>query len=133
MPKRGVIFASDERLYYCGMFLREKGYEVQIVRDPAEWDPEKVRAKDLDFVFLPIRGTADGTITFGGTRIDLGPFLESLKPEAKVLAGLWTDYERFLPCSFVCYQEDPEFCPDGRGSPLPPAEADAEEPVHLHL
>ena len=109
MPKRGVIFASDERLYYCGMFLREKGYEVRIVRDPSEWDPEKVRAKDLDFVFLPIRGTSDGTITLGGTRIDLGPFLESLKPEAKVLAGLWTDYERFLPCGFVCYQEDPEF------------------------
>ena len=37
MPKRGVIFASDERLYYCGLFLQEKGYEVQIVRTPEEW------------------------------------------------------------------------------------------------
>lgn len=109
MPKRGVIFASDERLYYCGLFLQEKGYEVQIVRTPEEWIPEKVRVSDLDFVFLPIRGTEDGSIQMNGTRMDLRPLLEGLKPEAKVLAGLWSDYERFLPCSFVCYQEDLEF------------------------
>ena len=94
MPKRGVIFASDERLYYCGMFLREKEYEVQIVRDPAEWDPEKVRAKDLDFVFLPIRGTSDGTITLGGIRIDLGPFLERLKRRS------WQGSGRTMNASF---------------------------------
>ena len=41
--------------------------------------------------------------------MDLRPLLEELKPEAKVLAGLWSDYVRFLPCSFVCYQEDLEF------------------------
>ena len=109
MPKRGVIFASDERLYYCGLFLQEKGYEVQIVRTPEEWIPEKVRVSDLDFVFLPIRGTEDGSIQMNGTRMDLRPLLEELKPEAKVLAGLWSDYVRFLPCSFVCYQEDLEF------------------------
>ena len=109
MPKRGVIFASDERLYYCGLFLQEKGYEVQIVRTPKEWIPEKVRVSDLDFVFLPIRGTEDGSIQMNGTRMDLRPLLEELKPEAKVLAGLWSDYVRFLPCSFVCYQEDLEF------------------------
>ena len=109
MPKRGVIFASDERLYYCGLFLQEKGYEVQIVRTPEEWIPEKVRVSDLDFVFLPIRGTEDGSIQMNGTRMDLRPHLEELKPEAKVLAGLWSDYVRFLPCSFVCYQEDLEF------------------------
>ena len=109
MPKRGVIFASDERLYYCGLFLQENGYEVQIVRTPEEWIPEKVRVSDLDFVFLPIRGTEDGSIQMNGTRMDLRPLLEELKPEAKVLAGLWSDYVRFLPCSFVCYQEDLEF------------------------
>lgn len=109
MPKRGVIFASDERLYYCGLFLQEKGYEVHIVRTPEEWVPEEVRVSDLDFVFLPIRGTTDGTIQMNGTKVDLRPLLEGLKPEAKVLAGLWSDYVRFLPCSFVCYQEDLEF------------------------
>ena len=60
-------------------------------------------------VFLPIRGTEDGSIQMNGTRMDLRPLLEELKPEAKVLAGLWSDYVRFLPCSFVCYQEDLEF------------------------
>lgn len=109
MPKRGVIFASDERLNYCGLFLQENGYEVQIVRTPEEWIPEKVRVSDLDFVFLPIRGTEDGSIQMNGTRMDLRSLLEELKAEAKVLAGLWSDYVRFLPCSFVCYQEDLEF------------------------
>lgn len=109
MPKQGVIFASDERLYFCGMYLREKGYETLIVKDPADWDPGKVRAEDLDFVFLPIRGTEDGTVLMNGTRLDLRPLLEGLKPEAKVLAGLWSGYVRRLPCSFVCYQEDREF------------------------
>ncbi len=109
MAEHGLIFASDERLYYCGLFLRERGYEVQIIQTPEEWDPEKVRGEKPDFVFLPIRGTTDGTIKLAGGGLDLRAFLEGLPPETAVLAGLWSDYVRFLPCSFVCYQEDREF------------------------
>jgi dipicolinate synthase subunit A len=102
---RGVIFETDSRLTYTAQELRRSD-NAEVIRIREKDDLPKMQRGPWDFVLLPIRGTADGTVELADGKADIRSFLEKLSSDALLISGVETDYERQLSCRYINFQKD---------------------------
>ncbi|MGI6108166.1 MAG: hypothetical protein ACOX8B_09595 [Lachnospiraceae bacterium] len=105
---KGFVFETDRRITCAAEELLREGNEV--VRLTAPEDAALLRNPgDADFVILPIRGTADGTIPVPGGVIRADDFLQTLPEKTVVISGISTPYEESLRCRYFNFQKDPDY------------------------
>lgn len=105
--KKAAVMVSDGRMNVIARELTAAGFETLACVQRKDLEEMERRAQEWDILILPIRGIdQEGNACIPGAVFPMEKTLAGLRPDARIITGLQTEYLKHQQREVKCYFED---------------------------